>query len=404
MGKAQAYQVRRWSVAGMAVGALVISAVTAGCTASTAQPKAHHTKPTVVTVSAPADKATDVPAGTPLRVGVVRGHVGTVAVTDGDGANVPGQLDKDGTWLPDKQLAYHTTYHVTARAKKSKAAAHSTFTTMARPSADKLVQVSSYVSNDASYGVGLPIVVSFGHSVPKRLRADVQRRMVVDSTPHVVGAWHWWAGNEVHFRPKDQWPTGTRFTVRLALGGVPMGAGYYGANNLELNAKIADNKLAMDIDDRTKTLTVTRDDKVIRKIPVSLGAAGTPTSSGRMVVMTRNQSEVFDSSTFGVPADSPGGYRETVYWDLRFTWDGQYIHAAPWSVGDQGSDNVSHGCVNVSDEAAQWLFARSHVGDPVTVRNTGAPLDAGDGWTDWNMSWTEFLKGSALRVDPDTGE
>jgi hypothetical protein len=32
----------------------------------------------------------------------------------------------------------------------------------------------------------------------------------------------------------------------------------------------------------------------------------------------------------------------------------------------------------------------------VTVKNTKRKLAWGDGWTDWNVSWDTYLKGSAL--------
>jgi hypothetical protein len=34
----------------------------------------------------------------------------------------------------------------------------------------------------------------------------------------------------------------------------------------------------------------------------------------------------------------------------------------------------------------------------VTVENTVRKIVAGDGWTDWNVTWDEFIKGSALPV------
>jgi lipoprotein-anchoring transpeptidase ErfK/SrfK len=138
-------------------------------------------------------------------------------------------------------------------------------------------------------------------------------------------------------------------------------------------------------------MTVTQHDQVIKTIPVSLGKSKTPSSSGAMVIMTKNQTEVFQSTD---PADP---YRLDVHWAQRLTTSGQYIHAAPWSVGDQGKRNVSHGCTNVSDENAKFLYNLTHIGDPVIVRGTERALDWGNGWTDWNRSFEEFAKGSALQ-------
>jgi hypothetical protein len=92
----------------------------------------------------------------------------------------------------------------------------------------------------------------------------------------------------------------------------------------------------------------------------------------------------------------PGEYVVPIDFAERITWDGQYIHAAPWSVGDQGVDNVSHGCVNLSEDNAAWVFNVSHIGDPVTVTGTEVHVDPGDGWTVWDMNWTDYIKGSAL--------
>ena len=47
---------------------------------------------------------------------------------------------------------------------------------------------------------------------------------------------------------------------------------------------------------------------------------------------------------------------------MRLTWDGQFIHAAPWSVRQQGHVDVSHGCTNISTANAQWIYENSLVG------------------------------------------
>jgi lipoprotein-anchoring transpeptidase ErfK/SrfK len=398
----------RITVAGTGLVALAALTALAGCTGSAGGGGGSDAGPSAkLSVSGPADKAKDVPTGTTIQLKVSGGTLGAVSVTDSDGKKVDGGLTAGSTsWRPAGQLDWSTTYKVTATARTAKGrqtTAHSTFTTMAEPDDAHQVRVSSYVGDNMVYGVGMPLVVEFGnpgswYDVPENQRAAVQARMTVTSTPAVTGTWYWWSGHEVHFRPKDYWPVGTKFHVDIALGGVDFGGGSYGRNDLTMDSSIAPQALAVSIDDTTKQATVTQDGKVLKKIPVSLGAAASKTSSGTFVVMTRNQSEVFDSSTFGRPADAPGGYRETVYWDLRFTWDGQYIHGAPWSVASQGNTDVSNGCVNMSTANAQWLFGLAHIGDPITIANTGAQWQPGDGWTDWSLSWADFQKGSAIPV------
>jgi lipoprotein-anchoring transpeptidase ErfK/SrfK len=150
------------------------------------------------------------------------------------------------------------------------------------------------------------------------------------------------------------------------------------------------------VDDKTKKLVATQDGRVVKTFPVSLGRASKPSFSGTMVVMERLAKTVFDSSTYGTPVNSRDGYRTDVQFAERLTWDGQFIHAAPWSVADQGRRNVSHGCVNVSTPNGQWIYNWVKVGDPVVVKGTGRRLNPGNGFTAWDVPWEEFVKGSAL--------
>jgi lipoprotein-anchoring transpeptidase ErfK/SrfK len=117
-----------------------------------------------------------------------------------------------------------------------------------------------------------------------------------------------------------------------------------------------------------------------------------------MVVMDKAATTVFDTTDEG-----PNGYKVNIDFAQRLTWSGQYIHSAPWSVGDQGHRNVSHGCVNLSPSNARWLFGKTLIGDPVTVRGTGDKLVYGNGWTPWDVTWQQFAKGSALPVPADLG-
>jgi lipoprotein-anchoring transpeptidase ErfK/SrfK len=179
---------------------------------------------------------------------------------------------------------------------------------------------------------------------------------------------------------------------RVTLKGVPMGDGWYGRSDFTVDLKIG-RSFVMTVSNKTKRMTVTQNGKVVNTIPVSLGKPSTPSSSGTMLVMEKKRHTVFDTREELGPVD---GYRTEIDFAQRITWSGQFIHAAPWSEGKQGKINVSHGCVNVSEKMGAWLFGRTMMGDPITVTGTEARLQNGNGWTDWNVSWEQFKRGSAL--------
>lgn len=103
-----------------------------------------------------------------------------------------------------------------------------------------------------------------------------------------------------------------------------------------------------------------------------------------------------DSCTYGVCAGDPDYYREKVDLNLRISNDGEFVHSAPWSVGDQGNSNVSHGCVNLAPANAQWMFDHFGIGDVVEITNSGGPiLPVWDTYGDWEVPWAEWQAGNA---------
>jgi lipoprotein-anchoring transpeptidase ErfK/SrfK len=102
------------------------------------------------------------------------------------------------------------------------------------------------------------------------------------------------------------------------------------------------------------------------------------------------------AATIGIGADNPEYYQLRVEYALRVTNTGEFLPAAPWWVGSQGSSRVSHGCVGMSTAHARWLYGISHRGDVVKVTGTSRKLEPGNGFTAWNMSWQEWRAGSAL--------
>jgi len=361
--------------------------------------------PPKVTIQSPADGATDVPASAELEFTTEGTKTVEVTMTDGGGSPVEGAMRDDGTsWIPGEQLEWGTQYSATIKATKSdgsSAEAKTTFTTMDKPY--QLVRVSSFNGDDVEYGVGMPIIVDFDRDVPEQARAAIQRRLFVTSNPPQEGIWHWTSskyhnpGSQVRYRPKEFWQPGTEISVRIGTGGMPWGfEGIYGSNDLTLKFSIGES-LIMNVDNATKLMTVTQNGQVTKTIKVSLGKPSTPSSSGTMVIMSRHPEYTFDTRR---ELGTSAGYVTTVNHAERLTTGGEFIHAAPWSEYVQGIRNVSHGCVNVSRVDAEWIFNNSRPGDPVTVKGTEVQLEWGNGFTDWNVSWEEYVKGSAIPYTP----
>ncbi|MFJ8577380.1 Ig-like domain-containing protein [Micromonospora sp. NPDC093277] len=350
----------------------------------------------------PADGSKGRPVSTEISAVIPGGGtVSKVVLTAADGKTVPGRMRRDGSsWVPSAPLKYATRYTATVSGTGTDGRTHegaSAFTTMAKPKS--MIGSGLYMFTGKTYGVAMPVVAEFSPGIPKKDRAAVQKRMFVQTDPPQPGAWHWVAnGTQAYYRAPEYWKTGTTITVRLALAGIPLSNGRYGNVDRSATAKIG-RAFEMKVDNATKKMSVYENGALIRTLPVSLGKKSTPSSSGTMVVMEKKESTVFDTRD---EPDARNRYVTKIDFAQRITWGGEYIHAAPWSEGVQGRQNVSHGCVNVSMANGRWLFGKTLVGDPITVKGTERKLEPGNGWTAWSLSWSQFVAGSALPV-PDGG-
>jgi lipoprotein-anchoring transpeptidase ErfK/SrfK len=394
--------------AAVTVGAAMALALSVGaCTPGTRWNNPGETvDPPKVTIQSPADGSVDVPTSAELEFALEGTRTAEVTLTDSAGTAVAGAMRADGSsWVPAEQLAWATQYAATVKATKSDgstAEAKTTFTTMDTP--NQLVRVSTFNGDHVTYGVGMPIVVDFETNVPEQARAAIQRRLFVTTDPPQEGTWHWMSskyhdpGSQVRYRPKEYWLPGTKVLVRIATGGMPWGfEGMYGRNDLTLDFTIGDSMI-MNVDNATKQMTVTQSGQVTKTIPVSLGKPSTPSSSGAMLVMSRHDKYTFDTRRELGTSD---GYVVNVDFAERLTTGGEFIHSAPWSVSVQGQRNVSHGCVNMSPANAQWIYTNSKVGDPVIIKGTEVVLEWGNGFTDWDRPWEEYVKGSAIPYVPN---
>ncbi|PZG00162.1 L,D-transpeptidase [Micromonospora deserti] len=350
----------------------------------------------------PADGANNRPISSEISAELPDGgKVAAVTLTAANGDRVEGRMRADGSsWVPSKPLKYGTRYTATVTATGAGGGTSqgtSTFTTMAKPKS--MISSGLYLFDDKTYGVAMPVVTEFHPGIPKKDRAAVQKRMFVQTDPPQPGAWHWVAnGTQAYYRAPEYWKPGTTITVRIALAGIPLSNGRYGNVDRAATGKIG-RAFEMKVDNATKQMKVYENGELVRTLPVSLGKKKTPSSSGTMVVMEKKESTVFDTRD---DPDPENRYVTEIDFAQRLTWGGEYIHAAPWSEHVQGRQNVSHGCVNVSTTNARWLFERTKIGDPITIKGTERRLAPGNGWTAWSLSWSEFIKGSALPV-PEGG-
>jgi lipoprotein-anchoring transpeptidase ErfK/SrfK len=349
-----------------------------------------------VAISEPAAEAKDVPASAEIVFTATDAAQTSVELKDASGTVVEGAMHPDGKgWLPAKTLDYGAAYTATVTATGDDGkpvTATAKFTTMTKPA--QQVRFISFLADGAVIGVGMPLIVQLSRAVPQAQRAAVQRRLIVRTDPVQEGIWTWYTDTELHWRPREFWRAGSKVSVDFRVGGLPCGDGYYGRTDLTLECGVGP-ALVMTVDDKAspKVMTVTKDGAMLRKIPVSLGRPSMPSSSGTMIVIEKAAKTVFDTRTDPNPANR---YRVDIDWAQRLTWGGEFIHSAPWSVDDQGKRNVSHGCINMSPANAKWLFQQTRVGDPVIVKGTSRRLQYGNGWTDFDKSWEDYVKGSAI--------
>jgi lipoprotein-anchoring transpeptidase ErfK/SrfK len=342
---------------------------------------------------APASSAVDVPPGQPATVTAANGKLTDVRLTDDKGRLVEGEMSADGATWTSRPLKVARHYRVSASAvdAKGRVAARSGFFATVAPR--KVLETSISPLDGQNVGVGMPVIVRF--SEPVKDRAAVEEALTVTSAKPIVGSWSWVSDEEIHFRPKDFWPAYNKVKVAVDLKGVDAGRGVWGMENRVVKFETGSSMVSV-VDVDAHTLTVYRNGKKARVIPVSTGKAGFLTRNGTKVILEKHTLKVMDAQSIGISPGDPEYYRLDVPYAMRVTWSGEFVHAAPWSVGSQGSDNVSHGCVGMSTANAIWLFNLSTVGDVVEVVGSPRQLEPGNGYTDWNVSWGEWTAGSAL--------
>ncbi|MGB3356391.1 MAG: Ig-like domain-containing protein [Mycobacterium sp.] len=391
---------RGWLVAAALVPAIALALTACGGGSEPPQPQVITDKGTPFgdllvpkLTSSVQDGAVGVSVDSPVAVSAEFGVLGSVSMVNEDGQAVEGELSEDGlTWETAEPLGYNKRYTLTAQSL-GLGGATSQQMTFETHSPENLTMPYLLPNDGEVVGVGQPVAVRFDENIPNRIAAE--RAITVKTNPPVDGAFYWLSNREVRWRPAEYWKPGTTVDVAVNTYGVDLGDGLFGQDNVSTRFTIGDAVITT-VDDSTKTLTVRRNGEVIKSMPVSMGKNSTPTNNGVYIVGDRLSEMVMDSSTYGVPVNSPNGYRTEVDWATQISYSGIYVHAAPWSVGSQGYSNVSHGCINVSTSNGQWFYNNSKRGDVVEIVNTvGSTLPGTDGLGDWNVPWDQWEAGNA---------
>jgi lipoprotein-anchoring transpeptidase ErfK/SrfK len=357
----------------------------------------HHSSSPANTAQLAITPATGTSSADPRKGITVKASNGTITSVKVTGDGLTGQRAVAGTFNSAKTSWHNTwalpvdqTLTVTATAKDSSGHSVTQTSTFKTLHPSRTFTTHIFEGYNDTYGVGMPIMLTF--SEPIKNRAAVERSLQIVSSKPVVGAWYWDNSQTLSFRPRDYWPAHTRVSFVGHLNGVEGSPGVYGYHTLTQDFSIG-RSLIVVASTAKHHMWLYKDGKLLRRWPISTGKPGDDTPNGTYLTIEK-----------GNPVLMKGpGYRIEVPWSVRFTWSGDYLHDAYWSTGEQGFENVSHGCVNMAPADAEYYYKMSVPGDPVTI--VGSPRGGvwDNGWTQWFLNWHDFLKGSALHEAVQTG-
>lgn len=342
----------------------------------------------------PANNSRDVSPTTPISLGVTDGKLLAVALKSSDGHTIAGRLTRDGAhWTSSQPLDYAQTYTWSGTAVNADGQRTPVTGRFSTATPTSLMRASLNVDDGSTVGVAAPIIVQFDG--PVRDKAAAERALSVRTSVPTEGSWAWLPdsadGSRVHWRPKDYWKPGTTVTVNAALYGVPYGNGVYGKENVSSQFTIGRAQIVK-ADATSHRLIVERDGKQVADYPASYGLDSSPdrtTRSGIHVVTGKSALQRMTSAQYGYDTVEP--------WAVQINNNGEFIHTNTETVGDQGSTNVTHGCINLDADNGEAYFDSAMYGDPVEVSNTGVDLSAADGDIyDWTVSWGDWQAMSAL--------
>lgn len=411
---------RRHLAAGGLVSAVLLLAVSAGCgtvpdasgttgqspapstsnSAATPTPAPTPTTPAVKLTANVDDGADGVKVSTLVTAKASLGKLSKVDLaykyTDTKGkaqkGTLKGSMNKAKTgWTAGDRLEPAGTYKLTLTGKNVAGQTTTQKTSFKTQSLalSKQVFPEIYPLDGSKVGVGMPAIVRF--DTPVSDKKSIEKNLHITTSPKQTGSWHWYGSQEVHWRPKSYWKPGTKVVVDADINGVSAGNGIYGQKSSKIDFTVG-RTFIMKENLKSDYLTVYRNGKKVRSIAITGGKPGWTTRSGTKLIMAKEYNKVMTNEQIGAAEK----YSLTAAYAMRVTNSGEFLHSAPWSAGSQGRANVSHGCTGMSIAQSRWLIENTLIGDPVEVKGSSRGIEPGNGYSDWNASYKEYKKGSAL--------
>ncbi|MEU6716513.1 Ig-like domain-containing protein [Nonomuraea sp. NPDC046802] len=388
-----------WRKPATAAALLAAAALTASCSAGGTAAQGQKDLPTGTTTATPqAPTITISPAEGNAKVNPDKkvvvtsegGALEAVTVNAGD-EQLDGTFNTDKTkWVSKTPLKPSTGYNVSATAGATTAT--SAFTTVKPERPLQVIDVTPHTKGE-TVGVGAPIIVTFNQPVANK--ATIERALEVEAEKPVDGAWRWIDDTKVIYRTAKYWPAHQKVTFNARITGIKGGKGLYGVKDYNATLKIGAKQISK-VDVAKHMMYVYKDGKRVQTMRISAGMATTreyTTTSGVHLTMERGSPVRMISP--GREKGDPGYYDVMIDHAVRISNSGEYVHAKD-NVWAQGVRNVSHGCINSRPDQAKWFYDNFQRGDVVDIKGTNRELEWNNGWGFWQMSYSQWKKGSAL--------
>ncbi len=276
-------------------------------------------------------------------------------------------------------------------------------------------------SSSPTVGAGTLPRLTFGHSIPNKRVVETHLKVTATdaagATSVVPGAWGWVDDRTAVFRPATFWPGDSTITVTSTLDNAVLGrsgsTAIVGSPSLKKAWQFRTGRqLIARVDGAKHRMTVFINGVKVKSFGVSLGQKDWETTNGVKVISSQKEPlHTYTSTalqlTTADDTTNPLFYNlANVPWNTRLTPTGEFIHSAPWASGRIGKWNGSHGCTNMFEKDAKWIYDNTIPGDVVIYTNTGGQtVSSGNGPGGlWNIPWASWLKKSALgnAAGPDT--